>query len=339
MKKVKLSEVVQKRNHNLAFMQFVAAVLVILSHAHPLARGEKDILVRLTGGTLSLGVVAVGFFFLTGGFYIAKSMEQKKIAATFFKARILRIFPPLIFVVVCSVIMGSFLTEYTLSEYWTLAETWKYLGNGILVLQHNLPGVFLNNPYNSTVNGSLWTLPVEFLCYIACFFVYKMKLFSNKFWISAPFVFGAVVGYEILLDIPTLNAMVKPCLLFYIGMAFYIYRDKITLTALGNGIAVAAFLVLVILGWGDLAMIAAFPYVIMYMVFGMPQCGEKPAALGKYSYGIYLCAFPIQQCVAVYSDNPYVNLATAVLLATAGGVLIYKFIECPIMVWEKRKKA
>lgn len=339
MKKVNLSEVVQKRNHNLALLQFVAAVLVILSHAHPLACGEKDILTRLTGGTLSLGVVAVGFFFLTGGFYIAKSMEQKKTAVNFFKARILRIFPPLIFVVICSVIMGSFLTEYTFSEYWTSSGTWKYLCNGILVLQHNLPGVFLNNPYNSTVNGSLWTLPVEVLCYIACFFVYKLRLFSGKFWISIPIVAGAVVGYEVMFDIPALNAMIKPCLLFYIGMAFYVYRDKITLTALGNVIAVASFLILVVLGWGDLAMIAAFPYVIMYMVFGMSQCGEKPAVLGKYSYGIYLCAFPIQQCIALYSDNPYVNLVMAVLLATAGGMLIYKFVECPITAWEKRKKA
>ena len=185
-KKVNLGKVTGKYNNNLAFMQFLSAVFVILSHAYPIACNQNDILIKLTNGRIGLGDLAVRFFFLTGGFYIAKSMEKNKSAKKFFSIRIMRIFPPLIVIVTASVMMGCVLSEYTFAEYWSSIKTWKYFLNSVFILQHELPGVFQNNPYNPTVNGSLWTLPVEVACYIACFLFYKLKLLTNKFYISIP---------------------------------------------------------------------------------------------------------------------------------------------------------
>lgn len=336
MKKINLGKKDEGRNQNLAFLKFIAATLVILSHAGPLACGATNILVKWTSGSVSLGVVAVSIFFLTGGFYNAKSMLKKETAKQYFKARIEKIFPPLIAVVVISIAAGSFLTTCEAKEYWTDTGTWKYLGNGLLLLQHNLPGVFEGNPYNSTVNGSLWTLPVEFLCYIACYLFYRLRILSNKFWISTPIVLGMVIGYEYFMDIPVINSMIKPCLMFYIGMGLYVYRDKINISAIGNMIAVSVFLLLIVIGWGDLAVIFAFPYVIMYIIFGLPQCGKYLAELGKISYGMYLCAFPIQQCIALISDSPLVNFALALPLAMLGGWLLYQCVERPVAARGRR---
>ena len=201
----KLNEMIHIRNNNLALMQFISSILVIFSHSYPIAADNIDILGRTTKGTFTFGGIAVSFFFLTGGFYIAKSMERKKTAKNFFKARALRIFPPLIVVVMISIIMGGFITEYSFSQYWKSPKTWKYLGNCIFILQHKLPGVFLNNPYNSTINGSLWTLPVEFLCYIACYVFYKLKLLSKRFYISLPVILLGIYLYKCSFDIFSLS--------------------------------------------------------------------------------------------------------------------------------------
>mgnify|MGYP001105341616 CR=1 FL=1 len=55
-----------------------------------------------------------------------------------------------------------------------------YLLNIVFVLRHNLQGVFIHNNFDATVNGSLWTLLVEFVCYIGCYFGWKVGLTKQK---------------------------------------------------------------------------------------------------------------------------------------------------------------
>jgi len=45
-------------------------------------------------------------------------------------------------------------------------HTLAYLSNIPLLLRYNLPGVFAANSYPSSFNGSLWSLPIEFDCYL-----------------------------------------------------------------------------------------------------------------------------------------------------------------------------
>ena len=52
--------------------------------------------------------------------------------------------------------------------------------NAVLVLVHPLPGVFASNPYPDVVNGALWTLPVEYACYVLCFVVFLATRFRKK---------------------------------------------------------------------------------------------------------------------------------------------------------------
>lgn len=56
--------------------------------------------------------------------------------------------------------------------------------------------------------------------------------------------------------------------------------------------------------------------------------------LGKYSYGIYLVAFPIQQLLMhLFGEmNPFVNSILSIQLSTLLGRLIYKYRELPLYV-------
>lgn len=335
---MKLSEFQGRKSQNLHFLRFLAAILVIFGHAFVLSDGnlEREWLVRLSAGQLNFGAMAVSVFFLAGGFLIAKSMERLKTAKAYFRARASRIFPPLFFVTAMVVFLGVFFSEYAPKQYFSMPGTWAYLLNGIFILVHNLPGVFTGNPYLPTVNGSLWTLPVEFLCYIACFAVYKLGCLNKKrFPVTIPLAVIAMAGVWWLGGrILILRSMVRPCSLFYIGMGYWVYRDKIDLRGTWAAAALFGFILTVVFGAAQLGMLVFFPYLVFTICFGVRY--QVPAwlgTLGNYSYGIYLWGFPIQQavvqCLGTPKMSPYVNMLIAVPIAAAFGIGTYLLTEKP----------
>jgi peptidoglycan/LPS O-acetylase OafA/YrhL len=229
-----LESLSKDRNNNLNIMRFIAALMVIFSHSVPLTRNHSDILTKWTGGTLGFGGIAVGIFFVTGGYLIARSAEGKKTASKYFTARCLRIFPQLIFVTVLTALfLGPLVSDLPLKEYFFNSQTWKYLMNCVFILQHHLPGVFEQNVYGSVVNGALWTLPVEFMCYIMCFITYKLGFFSEKrFLYTIPFAFFVVVVSS-LTGSSYLISVFRPVVLFYIGIGLYVYRKHIAIPIYG----------------------------------------------------------------------------------------------------------
>ena len=172
------------KNYNYNFIRFIAALMVIISHSFALSLGASS-QHYIDSHHLNLinintwGFLAVAVFFFGSGFYIAKSCERNESFLVFLLKRLFKLLPMLILVVLISIfIIGPVFTTLPLKDYFSNILTWKYLLNGILILQHNLPGVFTNNVYMPTVNGALWTLPVEFLCYLFCYIFYK--IFKNK---------------------------------------------------------------------------------------------------------------------------------------------------------------
>lgn len=337
-----LSELSKDRNNNLDVMRFIAAILVIVSHSIPLSMGEEytDIISRYTDGMLSLGAISVGVFFVAGGFLISKSMERTKTAGTFFISRCIRIFPPLIFLVFITVfIMGPVITSLTWAEYFTDKNTYLYLLNMLLIPVHNLPGVFEENVYQYAVNGPLWTLPVEFICYVLCFIAYKMKLFQKKnFMFTLPMA-AAVCLALIYLDNGFILSVIRPVLLFYIGFGLYVFRDRIKLTARYFWAAVLAFAVLIVMKCDFMAMILVFPYIIFYLAFG---CKYKISNFGKYgefSYGIYLWGWPVGQIICMLHGgtmNWFLNAAEVSVIAILLGIVSYYVVDRNVISYRKK---
>lgn len=328
------------RSNNLQLLRFLASILVIVSHAFALSTGSnaEEWLIKCTNYQLTLGGLAVSVFFCAGGFLIARSMERVKNGPIYFKTRILRIFPLLAVVVfITAFILGPCITQDALGDYFTNPNVYKYLSNALFILQHDLPGIFLNNVYGSTVNGSLWTLPVEFLCYIGCYIMWKLNFFDNKntkFSIPlvaigsiALFFFVNFTGLEILLS------ALLPILLFYTGILFYLYRNRINLTGKGAILCIILLIFSNYLNLLNIGMIFFFPYILFYLSFAIKQISDRIGKLGNYSYGIYLCAFPIQQVIVEYFGghmNPIHNMILSIPLAILCGYVLYILIEEPI---------
>jgi len=242
-------------------------------------------------------------------------------------------------------VLGPLVTTYSTGEYFRNPGVYKYLLNAILIPQHDLPGVFVDNISVSTVNGSLWTLSIEFLCYIGCYLMWKLNLLKKESakW-SIPIVAVGAVGLYIIikhLQINVLLEAIRPGLLFYIGILFYVYRDEVKFTKLR---VVSSFLILLLLGMCgmlDIGLLLCFPYLLLYVCFAVTQISDKIGKVGDISYGMYLCAFPIQQLLVACNGggmSPYVNMLLSIPIVITGGCLLYKLVEQPIVQWEKKQR-
>lgn len=344
-----LSDVIASRNNNLDFIRFAAALLVIFSHSFPVCYGFDGMspLANWTNGRLSEGAVSVAVFFFFGGLLIAKSCVSHPEAKRFFRLRCLRIMPQLIFVVVLlALLLGPILSVLPPNEYFSNPETYKYLLNGVFVLQHGLPGVFDNNPYYGIVNGPLWTLPVEFVCYILCFICFKATKFEKKkFTIVSIPIIALLILYLLFFDLYQLS-VVRALMMFYAGVAFYVYRDHICLKLpFGIG-AILLWVVLLAFKLDLLAMFVVFPFACTYIGYGTPPKLANFAKYGEFSYGIYLWGWPIQQTLIMYAASfgfftldPIGNTVIAILLAIFGGIFNYYIVDRSVSKFLKWRRS
>lgn len=332
-----LEEKLHIRSTNLQCIRFFAAILVILCHSVPLSLGAEymDVLGNLTRGNITFGGFAVAIFFFVSGFYAIQGASKFTTFTSFFKKKIKRMLPPLFLVVCCSAfIVGPIVTSLSIIDYFTSAMTYQYLLNGIFILQHELPGVFLNHIYNPTVNGALWTMPVEFACIIGCFIYVKLHLHNKKSYL---FLVGCILlGYMganyIFKDASFMMSVLTPCVMFFVGFGYYIFRDRIVLSKKLFFSFLLLFCVLFVIGFSYYACIIFLPYIILFLSYGCPQKCKRLKLLGDCSYELYLWGFVVQQCVVeVYGGsmepvwNAIISIPIVILLGFVTHNMLMKF--------------
>lgn len=341
-----LSEMSKGRSNNLDFIRFLAAIFVILCHSYPISMGEghTDLLGTISNGQIHFGNLAVCVFFVYGGFLIAGSAQRLQKTGAYFKARALRIFPCLIVVTFAlAFLAGPCLTTLSAGEYFKQRGTYQYLLNSIMVLTHDLPGVFEGNIYGQTVNGPLWTLPIEFLCYIMCFIAYKLGFLRDRQmkWSIPLFAAGYLAVKLALGGNALLASALRPIGMFYAGMLYYVYRDKIRLRWQAALLAFAALAVFTYLGVLDSTIFVFLPYLLFYLGYGTKHKLSNFAKHGEVSYGVYLCGWPIQQFICMQFGGEMASWANFLLtlpFAVLCGYLLNKLVEKPIAFLGKRTK-
>lgn len=337
---------VKVRSENLQLIRFLAAVGVMICHSFSIAEGnmDREWLCIWTGGQLNFGLVSVAVFFIAGGFLITASAERSKSAGSFFRARALRIFPPLMAVTVSVMLAGVFFTELTPLAYFTSPQLWLYLLNAIFIPVHNLPGVFRHNPFLPTVNGSLWTLPVEFACYAACYVMVRLGFTEKrKYACTIPaacvfYIFIRWVGRRV----PLLENLLIPCYFFYIGIGYHVFRDRIHLRGWHAAAALALIFLTCLLGIGKTGLLIGLPCLLMTVSFYQKQIPKWLGWPGNSSYGMYLWGFPVQQAVQSCmpgTHDPVRNLAFSVPIAFLLGMATYYLVEKRVSEGAKKNRS
>ena len=321
-----------RKKNNFDFIRLVASVAVIFSHAFPLTNSGDEPLTELSNFRFSLGGLAVTTFFVISGFLITRSFERSKTSKDYFAARALRIYPALFVVIVLSaLILGPIFTTQSWSAYFSDIKTYKYFTNIFaLRIQNSLPGVFHLNYFPDFINGSLWSLPVEILCYVLVATIGMFAKGKLKFGL----VLTAIVAVYLYFHPDMLNKYQYYVNIFYffIGGCFYMLRHRIRM----NYIAASVMLLLFI---GSMKISAAIPnmlvsgisftYLLLFIGFIKNSPVQNITKYGDFSYGLYIWAFPIQQILSLHFShwNAYVHFFVATVIAFIFAVLSWHLIE------------
>ena len=305
-----ISEKIQSaRENNFDFLRFFAATLVIFSHSYALTGVNSEPYLVLTGYA-SFGMLAVDIFFILSGFLIVKSWLDKPLMFDYLKKRFLRIIPGLCVAVMLTVfILGPMVTTLSMWKYFSHPLTTEYIKNAYLSVNFFLPGVFAGNTYKDAVNGSLWTLPIEFKFYIFVLILGLINFFRKRI-LS---LLGVIVLWGIALmniyhplyfNLDSLQQEVLRTLLYFsMGAVFYLYRDKVRLSRPFFALAVALLILTFHQPFGALASYLVLPYIILFVGLHKIKALNIFSKYGDFSYGLYIYAFPIQQTLVYLAKN------------------------------------
>ena len=326
-------------------LRLAAALLVLASHAYVLTgHPDSEPVAKAFSNLVDGGALAVAIFFVVSGFLVARSAQRRPPAA-YARARALRLYPAFaVAVVLQTLILGPALSALPAATYLATPATWSALARSLLFSPPaTLPGVFAQNPIPD-INGSLWTLRIEALCYAGLLLLARTG-FLRPARIPVPLaaawlLLAATIAARNGLAPPVLATLrvtsIVDCLLhFMMGAALWTYAAHIPRTAALAGAGAAMLLAAAATPAGPVILHLVLPYLTISLALvprrretaGMGAAGAaRPAP--DISYGIYLYAFPIQQAAIALAGplSPLqlvvLSLPPTILLAAASCLLI-----------------
>lgn len=332
------------RNNNFNLLRMLAAWAVLLSHSHFLTANDVKAEPLYEKLGITLGTIAVHCFFVISGFLIARSLLQRQNLRSYALARILRVVPALLIMLLITVFgLGVVLTELPLATYLLSAETWQFFLRNLIMyagVAWNLPGVFESNPHPFTVNGSLWTIAHEVRFYTVLALVWLFAGLAGNAsrirWLEIFVLLGLLVsGAQILLwhfDLVAERQTARLGFMFLSGVAYQLFSDRIhldgrlftllLLALLAASLHSTAFLVCYLI---------TLPYLLLYLAYIPGGIIRRYNALGDYSYGFYIYAFVVQQTI-IWSF-PGIDLLALIISSSLATVVLaalsWHYVEQP----------
>lgn len=345
------------RDNNFDFMRFFLAIAVIYCHCYVIHYGTEDGVEPLwvaSNRQISIGSVAVNFFFVISGYLIFQSWQKAASFGDYMYKRILRIYPGFIIAgLLCLFIFAPLGTSdyYQPLGYWStfFSEVdFAVVLRHILTLQQlELPDTFEYVPLDHVINGSLWTIRYEFLCYLLIPLLQICGIYRHKYLLLATLILSMAVLYlqdhhQIMLyNWQTAPFIGKPdyfprfLTYFLAGMCVYQYRDSIprsrwifivSLLCIYVGFFVVKGVNLVLPIFGT--------YVLFYLAFTSSSRLKDFGKHGDFSYGLYVYAWPIQQLIVLHLDknlNIGLFFVLSTLLTFPLAWLSWKYVEMPFL--------
>jgi peptidoglycan/LPS O-acetylase OafA/YrhL len=293
-------------------LRLMAAAAVIAFHSAPLAGRTPWFM-----GQVNLGALGVSAFFVISGYLVTDSRLRSTSLRAFLAKRVLRIEPGLIAsLMVTAFIIGAFATSLPLGEYLRRKEVYLYVAKNALLYPtaYGLPGVFEYNPMPVVVNGSLWTLRVEFTLYLGLGLLGALSLLRPTamaalavLFACANFVFLAAPSVVPSVLVHTGQIGSQCAFLFCAGALLRLIDRPLPAWTL------ASALLLFTPAW-----MLGLPILVVWL--GNRPSVRLPADL---SYGLYIYAFPVQQWLASHGLLSFsTSLAATLPFAAASWFLV-----------------
>lgn len=337
-----------KPDTGFAWLRLIGATMVVVEHCFPVLDPTRDTYLPASWH-LSPGYVALMGFFGMSGYQISDSWHRDSSWWRYVLKRVLRIWPPLLVVVMISAfVIGPLVTVLNAHDYWYDRQTWGYVVHNaeLYPLQYVLPGVFVHNPYPWSVNGSLWTLPMETTGYLIVLIVGIWGTLASARLLLVPLLAAFMVlngmfdatfvhlgNAGAFLSVP-IGPMVAFLVPFVLGMLLYEFRGRI---AFLPSVAFALLLIYLVANFTPvISSTARFVLPIAAGYGAITWAHHWPRRLARYdqwvygSYGMYVWGMPVQQLYVLAGvRNTYVLMAVAVPSAYLCGLLSWRLIEKP----------
>lgn len=359
------------QNHNenrggFVFVRLALALMVVLGHSYRLGGFVPEPLASFSESQASPDGIAVKGFFILSGYLLMNSLARNPSAIRFAVRRFLRLLPAFwICLLVSAFLVVPLMTEIATPgelTYWesitrgSRTNALTYITNNafIHIRQWGVTPVFCDNHFRNAMNGSLWTLEFEALCYLMLGMAAAFGFTRRRWLVVAPFIliYLSCVLFAVW-RIPTvpghrdwiimLNVGFHPSgqgvvLAFVAGMATHsITRGK----ALWNA---KLFLITCIMLAGAMrlgAFALVWPLALPYVVLAL--CQKLPSRYfgwtGDFSYGTYLYAFTIQQSLyaaGLHRLGIVTYFICSSILSVGFGALSWYLIERPAVALGSR---
>jgi peptidoglycan/LPS O-acetylase OafA/YrhL len=321
--------------------------MVILGHSYPLLGSLSPIPSILQS---SISTFAVYIFFSISGFLITKSYLSDPRLKVYLYKRFLRIYPAYFIVITVCLFFGFVGSVLDFLSYFSNPNTILYLRNLVFFPIYSLPGVFENRPYPSTVNGSIWTLPVEVASYLLILVVliipkrgYRLIVTILSFllivfiWQVLPVGDSRIVFF----GSPVREAM--ELFTFFISGSLVAQSERYFKIRLD----LAFCLIVLLQGVNSISpanlhwfIPLLLPYIVISFGLATTPVVSKFGRFGDPSYGAYLWAFPIQQTViGFWGPLPvFTNFLLVSVLSLSAGYLSWHFFEKHFLSLKSRIK-
>jgi len=333
---------VEEREHYPVFdlVRIGAALLVIISHAFPLAGQPEPELIDFPVFAWSPGHIGVIIFFATSGFLVSQSWQRDPHLLRFPIRRVMRIWPGFIAVLLLAAyVIGPQATTLPRGDYLRNEGTWTYVWQNVTMhpIAYWLPEVFTGNPLRA-VNGSIWSLPYEVLCYLGLLAIGMVRLVRS--WFLGPLFLAAIVAYRYVVAVPTWHlpddvwgiagSFLVGTSVWFIGGAFlaqarsWVVRRHLVAAAVLLVFAVGAY------RHAALLLVPSFCYLIIYVGTLPARWAGHVSRFGDPSYGMYLYAFPVAQVfVALHGGHvgPYRLMVESGIVSIVCGYASWHLVE------------
>ena len=326
------------------YLRLLLSIGVIAVHTVVVQYGLEADRAMFAGPARPIIYLILPCFFALSGFLVAGSLDRNNVP-NFLTLRAIRIFPALSAEVLLSAfILGPLFTSLALGEYFTDPKFFIYFLNAIGIIQYELPGVFLDNPFAVTVNAQLWTVPYELECYIALAALAILRFHRHPSAFLALLVLICLAGGVHAYFVENENFSNKHAtgrilvISFLFGVVLYGLRQRIPHHP---ALAVLAFVLCCVFVWNE-PLSYFIPATAAYLTIYVGLLNPKrvgPLKGADYSYGMYLYGFPVQQSVTHVTGGLlpwWVHLPLSLAITCVFAAFSWHVIESRVMDQKKR---
>lgn len=327
------------RRNSLDLIRLLLAATVAIVHASAIAYGHQPMI-----GDTEVGALAVDAFFVLSGFLVARSFLQLRSVGRYLWHRALRILPAFW---VCLALTATLVAPAIAvlegrgaASVYPQSFSYALQNAGLYMSDFAVAGLPTQTAQPHVVNGALWTLFYEAVCYLGVVGLGVIGALTRHRWVTGVgvAVVLAVLWGQALGIVPVAGALfLRFFLMFGLGTLALLVADRLPIDRRWC-LAALALLGMSLALPGDYRLLGGvtFAYLCLYAVVRTPWLRHRPRA--DLSYGLYIYHWPIETLLVLAGATALTQVGYTLLalaLALLAAAASWCFVERPALAHKR----